>query len=423
VRQKKQTPINMNYSHEIHNLKIKAMSKKSALLLLAFLLSHLLTLNAQPVVYFDILSHNEETSSWNAPFYYSNNRTYLVNLANYFAANGITWNMQSDWTYLTNVIEQDTAFFPSTSNKNILRWMYEDKGVEMDPHAHESVYLYPDVAKLLDSIGLPESKVIGGSIYNDFNGTNIWTNLINGQYGSIFPDHFWQPEYLMGGGTPNHVDDLKYYGFWNPTSPSDYLTHNPSSPLHNIGVGCEMKIRDTSTVAYFVSLLHDVINNVQNGVYPDTGIYFQTVFFSQGDLTNIAFYNKITEIADSMNVIVASGAAQWKTMKQFYTEWENNGEEVFQWECGDQLVTGIESVKEENTVNIYPNPASDLITIECNASNTELRVTDVAGRLILFSKLTAQVTTIDISNLSSGVYLYQLAEKDRILKGGKLLKE
>lgn len=395
--------------------------KTTATLLLTFLLSNFHTLKAQPVVYFDFLSHNEETSSWDAPFYYSNNRNYLVNLATYFAANGITWNMQSDWTYLTNIIEQDTAYFPTTNNKNILRWMYEDKGVEMDPHAHESVYLYPDVAKLLDSIGLPESKVIGGSIYNDFNGTNIWTNLVYGQYGSVFPDHFWQPEYLMGGGTPNHVDDIKYYGFWNPASPSDYLTHNPGSPLHHIGVGCEMKIRDTSTVAYFVSLLHDVINNVQSGAYPDTGIYFQTVFFSQGDLTNIAFYNKIREIADSMNVIVASGAAQWKTFKQVYTEWENNGEEVFQWECGEQLITGTEPAENKNAINIYPNPASNQLTIEYQGATAEFEITDVTGSSVYLLKLSSAFTNIDISNLSSGVYLYRLAEKDRILKTGKLL--
>lgn len=388
---------------------------KNSALLLTFLLSHLLTLKGQPVVYFNFLSHNEETASWNTPFYYSNNRTYLVNMANYFAANGITWNMQSDWTYLTNVIEQDTAFFASTNNKNILRWMYEDKGVEMDPHAHESIYIYPDVAKLLDSIGLPESKVIGGSIYNDDNGINNWTNLINGQYGSVFPDHFWQPEYLMGGGTPNHVNDLRYYGFWNPTSQNDYLTHNPSSPLHHIGVGCEMKIHDTSSVEVIVNKLHDVISNVQNGNYPADGFYLQTVFFSQGDLSNITFYNKVKAVADSMNVIVAAGAAQWRTLKQAYTEWENNGEQVFQWECGEQLVTGTEHSVIENVVEIYPNPVSDILNLKINPITSgyiEIRLMDNKGQLVYLdikNNFSGSYTLqLDVSNFAAGNYFLQL---------------
>lgn len=173
-------------------------------------------LEAQPVVYFNFISHNEETSTWDGLPYYTTNRTRIVSLANDFNNKGITWNMQSDWRFLKNVIQKDTTFFGLTSGKNVLRWMHEDKGVEMDPHAHESIYIYPDVVKLMDSLGLPESKVMGGTIYNDSNGVNVWTNLINGQYGIIFPDRFWQPDYMMGGGTPNHVNDLNYYGFGIP---------------------------------------------------------------------------------------------------------------------------------------------------------------------------------------------------------------
>ena len=120
----------------------------------------------QPLVHFDFVTHNEETSQWNASPFYLANRTRVLSLADHFQSNGITWNMQSDWVYLTNVITKETASVTvNTNGKNIQRWLHEDKGVEMDPHAHESQYIYPDVVALMDSIGLPESKLIGGSIY------------------------------------------------------------------------------------------------------------------------------------------------------------------------------------------------------------------------------------------------------------------
>src|SRR5574337_1205592 len=99
-----------------------------------------ITLHAlsQPTLYINFVSHNEETTTWNSNAYYTNNRTALISLGNYFQSNGITWNLQSDWVYLTNVLTQETStLMAQTNNKNILRWLHEDKGVEIDPHAHE----------------------------------------------------------------------------------------------------------------------------------------------------------------------------------------------------------------------------------------------------------------------------------------------
>lgn len=378
------------------------------LLFSIFLGAIAISLYAQPVVYFNFLSHNEETNQWNGTPYYTANRAKIITLANYFQDNGITWNMQSDWVYLTNVLSKETApMMSSTNNKNILRFLYEDKGVEMDPHAHESTYIYPDVVALMDSIGLPESKIIGGTIYNDFNGMNVWTNLINGQYGVIFPTKFWKPDFMMGGGTPNHVADIKYYGLWNPTDTNDYLTHNPASPLHHIGVGCEMKIRDTSNVAYIVAALKQVVSNVQNGSYPSNGIYLQTIFFEQGDLNNMTFYNKVIEIADSVNQMVQSGTAQWKTLKQVGDYWINTyNSQMFQWECG-QITTGIDNRDDINSFTLYPNPTQDVLFIESPSPLTEVSLFNILGEEKRHIK--GNPSSIDISNLANGLYFVQLS--------------
>lgn len=375
-------------------------------LLLILTLSLSLVHAQTPAVYFDFLSHNEETGQWNNTSYYTLNRTRIASLAANFLAKGITWNMQSDWVFLRNVIEQETpGLMLSTGNKNVLRWMYEDKGVEMDPHAHESQYLYPDVAKLLDSLGLPESKVMGGTIYNDSNGINIWTNLVHGQYGRIFTGYFWKPDYMMGGGTPNHVADLKYFGFWKPKSPDAYLEHQPGSPLTHIGVGCELKVRDTSSVAGIVDVLKTLITQVKLGIYPADGIYLQTIFFEQGDLNNINFYNKLAEIADSANAIVGRGEAQWRTFKQVYTEWAQDRDSAeFQWACG-QILTDIHNIRTETELSIYPNPATTVLYVI--NPGPSVRICDMLGRNVaerIPESLSGKMT-FDLSGLSNGIYI------------------
>ena len=377
------------------------------ILLCFFLLLRVIGGNAQPHIYFNFVSHNEETGQWNGSPFYAANRAKLILLTNYFQSQGITWNMQSDWVYLTNVLTKETpALMALTNNKNILRWMSEDKGVEMDPHAHESQYIYPDVVKLMDSIGLPESKIIGGTIYNDSNGVNIWTNLVNGQNGIMFPSKFWKPDYMMGGGTPNHVADLKYYGMWNPQSPMAYLTNDTSVHLTHIGVGCSMKIRDTTTVAPFVASLRQYVENIQTGHYPPNGFYMQTIFFEQADLNTVAFYNKVIEIADSVNAIMNSTNASWKTFKQATTIWETTyGRQAFQWDCW-QMATAVADVNDKtNALTIYPDPASSVITIKNYSKEYPLEIIDMTGKQIMRISSIPSDSILDVSSLANGIYL------------------
>lgn len=361
-------------------------------------------------LYFNILTHNEETAQWGLPNFYAANRARLVSFTNYLTTSGATWNMQSDWTYLTAVIQLDTQYFPITNNKNILRWMHEDMGVEMDPHGHESSHIYPDLVYLMDSIGLPESKVIGGSIYNDDNGINNWVNLINGQNGVVYPQRFWKPEYLMGGGTPNHVDDLRYHGFWNPQDNDNYLTHDASSPLHHIGVGCSIKVQDTSTVAWTVAQLKQVVDNVHSGAYdPSNPFYLQTVFFEQAELNNLGFYNMMLAIVDSMNAIVAEGQAEWKSFSQGYTQWENEGMPMYQWECGQQLETNVIEAENDADFTLFPNPTAGSVMVQLPIAElpATFDILDLAGRKVYQQPITETNERIDLSRIVAGLYLFR----------------
>ena len=64
------------------------------------------------------------------------------------------------------------------------------------------------------------------------------------------------------------------------------------------------------------------------------------------------------------------------------------------------------TVNEEqlNTLNIYPNPTKDVITIQGKA-NTLYTIYDYTGKLIFSKKANTVNTTIDLSELNLGVYL------------------
>ena len=71
------------------------------------------------------------------------------------------------------------------------------------------------------------------------------------------------------------------------------------------------------------------------------------------------------------------------------------------------------SVTELKTVegSVYPNPASDVVTISIEASGSaNLIVSDVSGKLVFNDKITLVngQTTVDINSLESGVYIFNV---------------
>ena len=75
-----------------------------------------------------------------------------------------------------------------------------------------------------------------------------------------------------------------------------------------------------------------------------------------------------------------------------------------------------EPIADENEIDIYPNPASDLITVKWNDNFRciEINLTDIQGRKV-FSKQISNLTTeypIDIHNLPAGIYLAECISDD-----------
>ncbi len=68
-------------------------------------------------------------------------------------------------------------------------------------------------------------------------------------------------------------------------------------------------------------------------------------------------------------------------------------------------------------VKLYPNPASDFITIESAINDSQLEITDVTGRVVKSVPINSTVTTFSVADLSAGMYTYTITgtnQKGRI---------
>jgi hypothetical protein len=81
--------------------------------------------------------------------------------------------------------------------------------------------------------------------------------------------------------------------------------------------------------------------------------------------------------------------------------------------------TSIKETQSQINISVYPNPASDFITVKANSGllNFPYFITDQAGRQVLSGKINSEVTFIEISQFEKGIYLFQAAGlKGRSLK-------
>ena len=95
---------------------------------------------------------------------------------------------------------------------------------------------------------------------------------------------------------------------------------------------------------------------------------------------------------------------------------------------GNCTTVGISTLDATNEViSVYPNPFSTSATIVLNdfsKSNTaELRMYNVLGKEMMNKVITKSSTTFDTSNLSSGVYFYQVIGNNKTIQSGKLIKQ
>ena len=90
--------------------------------------------------------------------------------------------------------------------------------------------------------------------------------------------------------------------------------------------------------------------------------------------------------------------------------------------------TGIAPVNSGNkTVTFYPNPFSSSVNITINGNsqikNTELLIYNILGKQVVNKLITKQLTTLETSNIPSGIYFYKINIDNKTIQSGKLISK
>lgn len=109
--------------------------------------------------------------------------------------------------------------------------------------------------------------------------------------------------------------------------------------------------------------------------------------------------------------------------------WTRESELLVYYKKGDKtwgtplVITSVADFPEIGEIKVFPNPARDEITITArHYTDMNFELFDAAGCSVISKSLYNQSRSIDISQLTPGVYIYYMTKDKRVIKMGKLVK-
>ena len=78
------------------------------------------------------------------------------------------------------------------------------------------------------------------------------------------------------------------------------------------------------------------------------------------------------------------------------------------------------------SIAVYPNPSNGVLNIALPASisqNATLEIYDAIGKLVVKQTLTNELNSVNISDLTNGIYLFKILNNTNSVKIGKLVKQ
>jgi len=143
------------------------------------------------------------------------------------------------------------------------------------------------------------------------------------------------------------------------------------------------------------------------------GSFIQSAgLYGQMDGTVLSFTSAYANPAETMLEVICTGnfigGVTFTEGQQINTD--HNRGFVYKWLLPD--VTSVGDLSNEATsCRIYPNPATDYLTIDPVNQRLEITLVDITGRLI-FSSAIETMTTISISELPSGIYMMNMKNQN-----------
>jgi hypothetical protein len=384
-----------------------------------------------PVVYINIVSHNEPGDNLQTPLKFNAMNTKVLQLAAIVDSKGAKWNLETCDGYPTG------AFNLQTINSNIFRTLttapYADN-IEIDPRpkvVDTTTMNIADTYRLLDTLGCNPTTTLGGFVYATSNQSVApidWFKFQNTIIGKKYPWKTWKANLMWGAGSYQpHTNDLNDYGIWKPDTVSysatqtNFYNHNANRAVWFIGNGCQpiFALDSTENEQKIITTIKNFVSEVQTGAVPQNKFYVLSVVINQSHFGPTLF-QKVTNVIDSVNSWGAN-KIQWKKLTEKFSTfqtWQNtSGLQYSQWLCGQTV--GIEETYAEGGFNVYPNPTNEIFAIKFKDKNQHtVQIYDMIGNLILSNQVTDS-WLYEMSKYSNGLYLVKV---DNVISK-KLIKQ
>jgi hypothetical protein len=183
--------------------------------------------------------------------------------------------------------------------------------------------------------------------------------------------------------------------------------------------GCQLSVNTQPT-----NQTSNINNNAQfvvsssdtNATYQwqtDLGVGFQ-------NLTNSGQYTDVTnDVLTISNVTLSNNNQQFRCIISSGTCSDTS--EVAILTVNNNV--GMNEISQENLFTVFPNPAQSQINVKADSKliGAGYSIYDNTGRIVLTGKLNAQNTTIELNNLSGGIYLFSVGENMK--QSFKVIKE
>lgn len=154
---------------------------------------------------------------------------------------------------------------------------------------------------------------------------------------------------------------------------------------------------------------------------PGTGYHFRVMeanhgFWRDNSASGVNFPYDVAGLANITGANTSSADYYY-----YYFDWEVEAEAIECISDRTEVVVSIGTVGIEEgeltEVQVYPNPANSFITINVPSTvegTVDLTLMDVAGNMVVSKQLAAGVTSLDVSQFASGVYMLQLNSNNGI---------
>ncbi len=264
-------------------------------------------------LYVTVASHLEENFIGQCN-QFEERQQFLVLWADMLESYGVQWNIQTMTNFTEKIVQcEEDPHREATGGKNLLQYLYEDRSIEFDAHAHESdnpaTKNYTDVREEIHQLGeIPYDHLIAVGGF-DSGDQEMLDEFIAGKPPRVYVDdpdaETWYPELLTFSAIPGHGAGEDFSaGMWNPAGldhplPSgdegvEYYTHDADQPITLAGGGwtraCQHGWRGDGPAPYDFWEMSDANNAMVDALAAGE--------IPGGEMTSATFYIRQVHLTD-----------------------------------------------------------------------------------------------------------------------------